>query len=248
MRTCLFSVKPAKSKEHVWPDWILQRPGFQQSIQHQIRGDKTRLLPSPHIKVKAVCKTCNEGWMSELESANIPLIGSLMQDLALALNCFQQYKISMWAVKTAMVSEFVSRKHRPLFFDKAACEQLRVASDLPPLTTVSLARHSFPDHLGVWGTDAWTTDKGIQAHVNTILVGHFVVQTVVLHLLTEKYGNAPIVVSPQPGPRPWSQLCVDIWPTTKSATWPPAFSFGGGGEFSVFKFIRRYSYGESVLD
>jgi hypothetical protein len=225
----------------------LQRPGFQQDIQYEIKGDKTRLLPSPHLKVRAVCKTCNEGWMSGLESENIPLIGSLMQDLALALNGFQQYKIAMWAVKTAMVSEFVSRRHRPLFFDKADCEQLRVASDLPPLTTVSLARFSFPNRLGIWGTDAWAADKGLQAHINTILVGHLVIQTVVLRVLSEKYGSAPITVSPQSGPRPWNQTCVDIWPTTRSAAWPPAFSFSSSGDSSVFKFIRRYSYGESVL-
>jgi hypothetical protein len=247
MRTCLFCDNPARSREHVLPHWILQRPGINQPIHHQIGKDPTILLPTPHLKVKAVCKTCNEGWMSGLETDNIPLIGSLMQDIALSLDGLQQYKIALWAIKTAMVSEFVSRTRRRLFFLKVDCEQLRVASNLPPLTSISIARHSFTNHIGFWGTDAWTSDRGIQAHINTILVGHLAIQTVVLRVLTEQYGDAPITVSPQAGPKPWNELCIDIWPTVGSANWPPAFSFRDSGEFSISRFIRRYSYGNNVL-
>src|SRR5256885_5635107 len=102
-------------------------------------GNETEvLLPNPEQKVKAVCGTCNNGWMHDLEQTNIPLIGNLMQDVAFSLNGLQQYHVAAWAVKMSMIGDFLARSHRPLFFQQAEREQLRVATNLPVRTSVWL--------------------------------------------------------------------------------------------------------------
>jgi hypothetical protein len=109
--------------------------------------------------------------MSDPETAVSRLLGPMMSDISIPLNGLHQYVIAKWAVKTAMLCEFASRRKRPLFFHKTDYEQLRVASNLPIFTTVFLARHSFSDHIGFWGNDAWSNDRRGQAHINTMLFG-----------------------------------------------------------------------------
>jgi hypothetical protein len=168
-----------------------------------------------------------------------------MQDVAFTMDGLQQYTIAKWAVKMAIVTEFTSRAHRSLFYKQPEREQLRVASDIPNRTTVWVGRYRFPDHLGTWGTDAWTVDRNIQAYVNTVLVGHLVIQTLTLRDALER--DQQIVINTAPGPRPWDEMLTQIWPTVQSAHWPARHSFEDNADFSVFRLIRRYSYGQNVL-
>jgi len=39
----------------------------------------------------------------------------------------------------------------------------------------------------------------------------------------------------------------EIWPTKASAHWPPKISFGDDGEVPLQRFVRRFSYGENLL-
>ena len=247
MRKCLFCDKVADSREHMWPDWILKRLNVRELIRQKMGNDAEQLLPNPAQKVKAVCGKCNNGWMHELEQTNIPLIGNLMQDVALSLNGLQQYHIATWAVKMSMIGDFLARSHRPLFFDQVEREQLHIATNLPERTNVWLGRYSFPDHIGFWGTNSWSTDKTVHAFITTVLVGHLVVQAVTLQC-TDTWDGTEVKVNAAPGPRPWPQMLTDIWPTKVSALWPPNFSFKNNGDFSVSGLVRRYSYGENILD
>jgi hypothetical protein len=159
VRQCLFCDNPANTREHVWPKWILTRLNVRNEIRHKMGNEPERLLSNPEQKVKAVCKDCNGGWMSELEQKNIPLIGNLMQDIGFSLNGLQQYHIATWAVKMSMIGDFLVRNHRPMFFNQAEREQVRVATNLPERTTVWIGRHNFPDIIGFWGTNSWSLDR-----------------------------------------------------------------------------------------
>jgi hypothetical protein len=184
--------------------------------------------------------------MHDLEQLNIPLIGNLMQDVALSLNGLQQYRLTTWAVKMAMVGDFLARSHRPLFFGQAEREQLRVATDIPMRTTVWIARYLFPGHIGFWGTNSWSIDKSVHAFITTVLVGHLALQVVNVQDSPQLHGME-MTVTPANGPRPWPQLLTAIWPNKVSAQWPPQFSFGNDGPYSIAKLVRRYSYGKSVI-
>jgi hypothetical protein len=45
--------------------------------------------------------------MSDLEEESKPLLGCLLQDVAMPLDQSQQRTIALWAIKTAMVSESI---------------------------------------------------------------------------------------------------------------------------------------------
>jgi hypothetical protein len=246
MRQCLFCDNPANSREHVVPDWILQRVRVRDPMYQKLGDGPEVLLANPELKIRAVCKKCNNGWMSHLERTNIPLIGNLMQDVALSLNGLQQYHIAAWAVKMSMAGDFLARRQRPLFFQQAEREQLRVAMNLPMRTSVWLARHSFPDHIGIWGTNSWDLDKSVHAFITTVLVGHLVVQAITLKC-TEKWDGIGLTVNAAQGPRPWVEMLSDIWPTKVSAQWPPNLSFKNNGTFNLLRLVRRFSYGKDLL-
>jgi hypothetical protein len=45
------------------------------------RGDREEIIvPDPEQTVRTVCSVCNNGWMHNLEDANIPLIGKMFDD------------------------------------------------------------------------------------------------------------------------------------------------------------------------
>ena len=198
-------------------------------------------VPNPERKFKGLCNLCANGWIRELDEFNFPLVGNLMQDAALSLNDLQQLQIARWAVKMSMIRDFLMHRRRPLFFSEAERRQLRLARDWPMRTTVYLARSSCPNLVAIWGTDSSSRDKSVRAFVTTIVAGYLAVQTVTLRCSAEWDGkDVNLIVAA--GPRPWSEMLIQVWPTTVCALWPPNFSFDQDGEFSIRELVRRYSY------
>src|ERR1700733_7033605 len=127
--------------------------------------------------------------MSSLESQNIPIVGSLMQDVSIPLDSSQQRLVALWAVKTAMVVESVTRGTRDLAYTRTECERLRSASAIPERTSVWIGRY-FGSQLGINGTDFWIdiSEKVRRighGWVTTIVVGHLAIQVVTIHMLPE---------------------------------------------------------------
>jgi hypothetical protein len=78
---------------------------------HSIIYGRFWVITKAELTVGTVCGTCNNGWMSAIESENIPIIGSMFQDLSVPLNKEQQTSVAVWAVKTAIVMDsFKGRK------------------------------------------------------------------------------------------------------------------------------------------
>jgi len=92
MRTCIFCGERAGSREHLWPKWILDmvRPrrigGF--------IGLSTALEFEREFIVRSVCSACNSGWMSDLETANMPVMGPMIDDKSIALYENERGKIA----------------------------------------------------------------------------------------------------------------------------------------------------------
>jgi hypothetical protein len=76
---CLFCANNSGSKEHLWPKWIHERKDFG-PLRIQRGHSERKIIPNPQIMVKTVCGVCNNGWMSNLQAEDIPVIGSVMQD------------------------------------------------------------------------------------------------------------------------------------------------------------------------
>lgn len=126
-RACVFCEASKPSREHVLPAWIsAELPGsgpFRFAQQ-----DKTWLSKDAGKIVKAVCRGCNHGWMSDLEQKAKPLLAPAIRGERVTFSLPEQTTIATWTTKTVLMSElgriegpseFLSRpEHRHLFRHK----------------------------------------------------------------------------------------------------------------------------------
>jgi len=124
--TCIFCDNPPDSGEHLWSDWmgsLLQRPG------HKARKEIVKYFPyegapfgeivhrrnhgaTHKRKIHVVCARCNNGWMSQLESAKKYLKPMLVGD-ALTLDASALLIVTEWVVLKILVLENEPLGDRP---------------------------------------------------------------------------------------------------------------------------------------
>ena len=167
--------------------------------------------------------------MSELEAANIPLIGVLMQDIATPLDPSQQETIARWATKMAMVMECITTR-RKSFYTRAEGAQFRVSSEIPNRTFVWLGRYTGFLTIASFATDGWTAEPNhpqtMHAYVNTVVLGRLAMQILTFHV-PDTYSGGPLTIQPAAGA--WDKTLINIWPTQPTARWPPRLSFSDDG-------------------
>jgi len=248
-RQCIFCNRSADSLEHFWAEWLLERINLRELISISFGNAARKFLDNPKLRIRSVCKICNNGWMSQLESQNIPLIGSLAQNVLIPLDTRQQTSIALWATKTAMVLDSIRRRAERRFYRRRECEQLHQNSLIPELTFIWLGMYA-ENSLGLFGTDIRLFDQIPEVFptighgcVNTIVAGHLAIQVLTIHLLPE-YRDHPIEVGPNAGD--WSRLTLGIWPIEKSTAWPPSTPFTGSGPHSIGQFVNRWKRRKSA--
>ena len=103
---CIFCGKGGMTKQHVWPDWLkLAVPrSFARHSQIYTHMDLQSvdrpLVSSPIVKskqgdpavkkVRKVCKSCNSGWMSRLETAAKPVLTPIIRGKNATLSALQR--------------------------------------------------------------------------------------------------------------------------------------------------------------
>jgi hypothetical protein len=201
-------------------------------MRHAIGGKPARIIPRTEIKIKCVCKPCNQGWMHDLETLNIPIVGCLMEDVSMPLSSEQQSTVARWAVKTSMVQDAIHTRKRALFYTTLERAALRVDATIPPHTLVWLGRSSLRT-LSIDGTDIGLDfhdtmtkiPEAANGYVSTIVVGHLALQIVTIHVPGKYYGRPFDIPCQVLGP--WIDLLVPIWPVNATVNWPPRFFFRG---------------------
>jgi hypothetical protein len=245
----MFCSKRVDSEEHLWPKWIHERKDFG-PLKRTQGNNPTTTIPHPRVTVRAVCKTCNNGWMSQkLEVPNIPVVGSMMQDLSITLDREQQLTVAVWCMKMALLTDWGrvgGRRNR--FYIKDEALAFAAHQSIPPKTRIWIG-HITSDHLSTDGHDfellraANRQRIGISSTV-TVVVGHFVAQIVTDHVMPD---YAAINLGAQPGPGPWDRKLIQIWPVEKEwVTWPPKASFTNGGPEGIGYLLRRWRTGKQV--
>ena len=245
---CLFCDNSPGSREHLWPAWIHRRKDFG-PLRLQRGTSPEVIVHNPQQTVKTVCGTCNGGWMSTLEAENIPLIGSMFQDISIPLNAAQQHSVAAWAMKTAMMFESTKGRNAANgFYTHEEGVNLRVSRTIPARTRIWIGRIS-EQHLGASGTDftIQTTDgtRLGTGSVATITAGHFVVQVVTSHIALEYADLSIPEVQPKPGD--WDKMLLKIGPPEQlSLEWPPKVSFTNGGPLGFAYLLDRWRVGGKV--
>ena len=198
-------------------------------------------LNDPDPKIKCVCKTCNEGWMSSLEDASRNIVGPLLHDVSMWIDAANQEMIARWSLKTAMVFEALTFRGRTAYYSKSERESLRVISPSPHRTNVWIGRFHRTG-LGAFGLDIKAGTETLMGIVNayctTFVVGHLVIQVVTLHAPVE-YDSSNINLSAKGG---WLMgSVVPIWPTERTISWPPKISFTDpDGPFPLTELLDRF--------
>lgn len=247
-RQCLFCPNPANSLEHVWPGWILESLRANQSVRHSIGKNPPFEVDNPAVKVRAVCRQCNNGWMSDLESTNKPLIGSLIHDVSLPLDSTQQSNLAAWMIKVAMLIDFMNRE-RPQFYRTEERTSLRAHLAIPDGTTIWIGRNPTSNSFHAGGTDVWF-DKGAvtkvaHGNVTTVIIGHLAIQSLTIHTLISGYPNGSFNDVKIKGGQ-WDKLLCLAWPLGSRVNWPPPVSFTSRGALSIAGLMERWRVGKNV--
>jgi hypothetical protein len=169
-RTCVFCGAPADSQEHVWPNWAASLladegplPHVYQVI-HEGRPDEERRYSKDaySVTVRVVCKRCNNGWMSDLESRAKPYLQAMLGGHGRDLHEGGLRTPATWALKTSMMVEQLygpkrrvipGEEHGHLFEHGEPSERVRVwMASYAGSQAVALG--------SPWGVDAETNETG----------------------------------------------------------------------------------------
>jgi len=115
---CIFCGQLGLSKEHIWSQWMHPilgiRPGEEavqimqsqtRSISSITRNVRTRQGSTATTTVRAVCKTCNNGWMNRIEQETRPFLEPLILGQAADLLPTAREQVARWITMKLFVGE-----------------------------------------------------------------------------------------------------------------------------------------------
>lgn len=142
--TCVYCGRFDVTKQHVWPDWLMNvLPRDASSNSQQMidisspTAGLTVIRPQVVIrrgdpgtrKIRNVCRQCNSGWMSRLESAAKPLLTELILGRQVAIDVNAQCALAAWVTMFCITAEYTDRNHRGI---PAADRAALMNSSRPP--------------------------------------------------------------------------------------------------------------------
>lgn len=153
MKNCVFcngNLKGNGSNEHILPQWLLEEFCIRDTeISPTHFSTEGNVISTRHHQLKnlvagRICRTCNSGWMSELESEAQEYIValSLNRISVVDLSDKERFTLARWAFKTALTLNLATnyRKNIPLSHYKYLYEQ---KFSLPDCITVLAQNHHY---------------------------------------------------------------------------------------------------------
>jgi hypothetical protein len=238
-RECIFCGGPANSREDVWPCWMTSRfvaPG----TMEQERGPDLRMtswrVDRPELVVKRVCKTCNNGWMSQLQSRAKPVIERLWDQTEVTLDLHDCKALSSWAVMTSMMLQTFDETDRWLYTDYDR--------------TLMWHEQRIPSFIGIWiancightetysagrsmsGT-AQDTQRQARGSAVTMAFGKLGIQVLKVNPDGDTRDLKQITVGQGWGD--WENIALQIWPLKgELVNWPPPRGIRSEAELEIF--------------
>ncbi len=186
----------------------------------------------PEVRIRRVCASCNNGWMSRLERRVMPLITRLLDEprSTSTLDIHDCRMLSLWAGKTSMVFESVNGPDHWLYSDLD--RSLMAQRDLiPPLTDVWIAKCvGFPSTYST-GRNLSTAaspvgESQVRASVTTLAFSSLTIQVRRLVLSPAMDPMSKITVGQRLGP--WERIVLQVWPLpAEPVHWPAAVGIAG---------------------
>jgi hypothetical protein len=113
-QACVFcGSEGSLTREHVLSDWLSKIGLADEPVEH-FAGPLNRISKSMGVRkpfsstVKSVCASCNNGWMSRLETLVQPVLTPIILGESARIAPADQAAVAMWLQKTALMSLLVS--------------------------------------------------------------------------------------------------------------------------------------------
>ena len=227
-RACHFCRQPLtgkKSREHVFPRWLLRVLSSGRisvdATRYSTEGEplSVRSHSLHEFVLGGVCRSCNHGWMSLLESQARPTMTPLVTggSSVRALDPEERATVARWATKTAAVLNLATDFDR--LFTPSLVRALRDDPLSLPVGISVLAGQHYPTHPSYW-LQAPSVEFLLPAemhptgeHRSQIAQSGFRIGIQIGHLALM------VVYWPHP------QWPVAIWPELHVPLWPPDDSF-----------------------
>lgn len=224
---CWMCGRPGRlTEEHAFPDWIRRifaLDGNDIFLSDHRAGiaerSRTWINRSGEVTVRSVCRNCNQGWMSRLETRCKPVLEPLITGHRARLEAAAQGCLALWAVKTAWV--FQSRNPTTSTCTAEQRRALATAQAVPLGVRVLLGAYQETGETVLctnWYAVGSTTAQPdhLDASVTTLVIGRVVLQ-VTQRLATAQPAAPPASRHPHP-PNAVYQL---LPPTGQAVDWPP---------------------------
>lgn len=232
MRTCLFCDQRADSREDAWPRWIGTQFRASQPVPFTAERRGKKLVPwrvlGPELKIRCVCKTCNNGWMSRLEMQAQAILQPLLLGEPRGLDFASQGIIALWAVKTAMVLEALDAPDQRAY-SAQECVHVKSFGAIPQRTVVWIAASNDP---GLFMSAkishrASCNSNAITGLSTTISLSLLVLQVFTIRVPSSVTESTKVTADAKKGP--WRGATLRLWPSDphNSVAWPPAETIDG---------------------
>jgi hypothetical protein len=241
MPECAFCPETANlSLEHLWSDWMNALfPGKKRFTRRDRHGNILRQWVSDDLswKARVVCKPCNEGWMSNIESKHAePAMAELIHlKPDTILDKTRAESLAIFAFKTAVVFDHVSR-NRPPFFSREVRHRFRETLAIPATNVAMWMATSFAPRNGevltCYTKGKLTPRNDLETYVCTYAIGRLVFQVVGI-VLQSKQG----LISFGPAAAEFESLSVPFWPLQSlplGFRWPPIDVLRSSADFENY--------------
>ena len=195
-------------------------------------------LKQPELRVKRVCRTCNNGWMSRLENDVKPQLQPLFAGQTHTISYPAQATLSLWAVKTAMALEGVDTPDTFCYAQEER-NQLRLFGAIPWKTLVWLAPSIDPTLFASSKVRHFETNDPakLSGFSTNIGLAHIVLQVLTMRVPQDVGPKTKVTISVRRSP--WSDTTCQVWPAAHTAVrWPPKMALNG--EDGIDEFANRF--------
>ena len=234
--------------EHIWSDWInriVPTGRFRFTWDSHTETPRTYLTALLNSKLPVVCRTCNNGWMSNLEEkhAKPAMADLIVSDKTVLLGPERLKSIANFAFKSAVIADHARvpdpiLEARPPFFTTQARYAFRRSLAIPGAVQMWLAAFEesrYGIFRAIYYPSPADVEPGFEIFVLTFGAGFLLFQVVAARWLRAGLPNLRVGVTQGEG---WDKVSVPFSPPTGcSVSWPPV---GRLNLAQAFKFAARW--------
>lgn len=225
-RTCIFCGNRPVTREHIFAQWIQRLAGIEGSKRgsvtfHTPGKAREKFFEAPPLgrTVKVVCAGCNNGWMSQLESAASRVLAPLFHGRSGRLTKDDLALLSQWAFKTAFVIDAASLHAGGPLTPRADRHAFKENLEPPEMSAVWLT--TWPGETTSW-TAHWGLELSERADAPSTAPNTYGATIAIFPIVLRTYATSVPAVHPDhvhdvlPG-------ISRIWPVTQPLDWEARF-------------------------